>query len=62
MEIKTAKAQTHNDQDSDISFESDTDEEIDTTAIEEEWIEHMKRNTDEAMEKMKSAKIRCWIH
>ena len=27
---------THNDQDSDISFENDTDEEIDTTVIEEE--------------------------
>ena len=27
---------THNDQDSDVSFESDTEDEIDTTAIEEE--------------------------
>ena len=37
-------SKTHNDQDSDISFESDTDDEIDTTAIEEEkWIEYIKR-------------------
>ena len=32
------------DQDSDISFTNDTDEEIDTTAIEEEeWIEYIKK-------------------
>ena len=37
---------THNDQDSDISFENDTDEEIDTTVIEEEdWIDYIKRST-----------------
>ena len=43
----------HKDQDSEISFENDTDEEIDTTVIEEEdWIEYIKRSTDEAMEKM----------
>ena len=51
---------THNDQDSDVSFENDTDEEIDTTVIEEEdWIEYIKRRTDEAMEKMENVKIRC---
>ena len=38
-----------------------SDEEIDTTMIEEEdWIEYRKRSTDEAMEKMENAKIRCW--
>ena len=53
---------THNDQDSDISSESDTDDEIDTTEIEEEeWIEYTRRSTDEAIEKMVNAKIRCWI-
>ena len=53
---------THNDVDSDVSFEDDADEEIDTTSIEEEedWIEYIKRSTDEAIEKMESAKIRCW--
>ena len=37
-------------------------EEMDTTVIEEEedWIEHIKRSTEEAMDKMERAKIRCW--
>ena len=52
---------THNDQDSDVSFENDTDEEINTTEIDEEdWIEYVKRSTDDAIEKMDNAKIRCW--
>ena len=52
---------THNDVDSEVSFENDDDEEIDTPLIEEEdWIDYIKRSTDEAMEKMESAKIRCW--
>ena len=47
--------------DSDVSFEDDADEEIDTTSIEEEdWIEYTKRSTEEAIEKMESATIRCW--
>ena len=51
---------THNDQDSDFSFENDTVDEINTTVIEEEeWIEYIK-NTDETIEKMENAKIRCW--
>ena len=49
-----------NDRDSDVSFENDTDEEIDITVIEEDWIEYIKRSTDEAIEKMENAKIRCW--
>ena len=53
---------THSDQDSDISFESDTDDEIDTTENEEvDWIEDIKRSTDEVIDKMEDAKIRCWI-
>ena len=52
---------THEDQDSDVSFENDTEEEIDTTEIEEEdWIEYIKRSTNDAMEKMENVKIRCW--
>ena len=52
---------SHNDQDSDVSFESDNDEEIDAAEIEEEdWVEYIKRSTDEAMEKMENVKIRCW--
>ena len=35
---------THNDVDSEVSFEDDADDEIDTTLIEEEdWIEYIKR-------------------
>ena len=35
---------SHNDQDSDVSFENDTEEEVDTTEIEEEnWIEYIKK-------------------
>ena len=34
---------SHKDQDSDVSFESDTDEEIDATQIEEEdWVDFKK--------------------
>ena len=52
---------THKDQDSDVSFENDTEEEIDTTEIEEEdWINYIKRSTNDAIEKMGNAKIRCW--
>ena len=52
----------HSDQDSDISFMKDTDEEIDTGEIEEEdWIEYMKRSTATAVDRMKTAKVPCWI-
>ena len=42
---------THNDVDSEVSFEDDADEEIDTTLIEEEeeWIDYIKRSTEEAL-------------
>ena len=53
------------DQDSDISFMNDIDEEIDTPEIEEEeeeeWIEYLNTSTDEAMQRMETAKIQCWI-
>ena len=52
---------SHNDQDSDTSFESDNDEEIDAAEIEEEdWVDYIKKSTNEAMEKMGNEKIRCW--
>ena len=52
---------SHNDDDSDVSFESDNDDEMDTTEIEEEdWIDYIQRSTNEAIEKMGNAKIRCW--
>ena len=52
---------SHKDQDSDASCEIDNDEEIDTTEIEEEdWVDYIKRSTNEAIEKMGNEKIRCW--
>ena len=52
---------TQNDVDSEVSFEDDADEEIDTTVIEEEdWIDYIKRSTADALDKMERAKIRCW--
>ena len=50
------------DQDSHISFMNDTDEDIDTSEIEEEdWVEYMKCSTAVAVEWMTAAKIPCWI-
>ena len=44
-----------------MSFESDNDEEVDAAQIEEEdWVDYVKRSTNEAMEKMENEKIRCW--
>ena len=52
---------TQDDVDSEVTFEDDADEEMDTTAIEEEdWIDYIKRSTVDAMDKMERAKIRCW--
>ena len=52
---------SHNDQDSDVSFKSDNDEEIDAAEIEEEvWVEYIERSTNETMEKMENEKIRYW--
>ena len=51
---------TQNDGDGEVSFEDDADEETDTIVIEvEDWIEYIKRSTEDAMEKMERAKIRC---
>ena len=52
---------TQDDVDSEVTFEDDADEEMDTTVIEEEdRIEYIKRSTEDAMDKMECAKIRCW--
>ena len=52
---------TQDDVDSEVTFEDDPDEEMDTTAIEEEdWIDYIKRSTVDALDKMERAKIRCW--
>ena len=45
-----SSSNTDRDQDSDISFMNDTEEEIDTANIKEkDWMDYMKRSTDEAM-------------
>ena len=52
---------TQDDVDTEVTFEDDADEEMDTSVIEEEdWIEYIKRSTEDAMDKMECAKIRCW--
>ena len=52
---------TQDDEDSEVTFEDDPDEEMDTAAIEEEdWIDYIKRSTVDALDKMERAKIRCW--
>ena len=49
------------DVDSEVTFDEDSDKEMDTIEIEEEdWIEYIKRSTDDALDKMERAKIRCW--
>ena len=60
--VQGSSSNTDCDQDSDVSFKKDTDEDIDTAEIEEEdRIDHMKRSTANAAERMKAAKIPCWI-
>ena len=56
-----SNSNTDCDQDSDVSFMNDIDEETCTAEIEEHWIEFLKRSTRPAEEKMKAAKVPCWI-
>ena len=52
---------SEDDVDSGVTFDEDSEKEIDTTEIEEEdWIEYIKRSTADALDKMERAKIRCW--
>ena len=52
---------TQDDVDSEVTFEDDPDEEMDTTTIEEEdWIDNIKRSIVDALDKMERAKMRCW--
>ena len=48
-------------QDSEVSFIEDTDEDMSTTEIEDDWIEYLKRSTSLADEKMKTRNTFCWI-
>ena len=50
------------DQDSNVSFQIDSDNDMDTAEVgEEEWIEYIKRRTGDAQDKMKATNIPCWI-
>ena len=48
---------SNKDQDSDVSFQEEIDEEVDSTENEEDWIEYIKRSTKEAEEHMEKQKI-----
>ena len=48
-------------QDSEVSFQEEIDEAIDSTEKEEDWIEYIKRSSKKAEEYMKKMKIPCWI-
>ena len=43
-----------------MTFDEDSDKDIDTVEIEEEdWIDYIRRSTADAIDKMEHAKIRC---
>ena len=47
--------------DSGVTFDEDSEKDIDTAEIEEEyWFEYIRRSTADAIDKMEHAKIRCW--
>ena len=49
------------DADSGVTFDEDSEKDIDTIEIEEEdWIDYIRRSTADALDKMEHAKIRCW--
>ena len=52
---------SEDDVDSGVTFDEDSEKEIDTIEIEEEdWIDYIKRSTADALDNMERAKIRCW--
>ena len=62
METEEGSDQNSNkDQDSEVSFQDDAEEEIDSPKNEEDWIEYIKRSTKEAEEYMEKQKVPCWI-
>ena len=60
-ETDESQEDSKEDQDSDVSFQEEADEEVDATDKEEEWIEFIKRSTEEAEEHIKKHKLPCWI-
>ena len=52
---------SEDDVDSGVTFDEDSEKDIDTVEIEEEdWIDYIKRSTADAIDKMEHARIRCW--
>ena len=52
---------SEDDADSGVTFDEDSEKDIDTIEIEEEdWIDYIRRSTADALDKMEHAKIRCW--
>ena len=52
---------SEDDVDSGVSFDEDSEKDIDTVEIEEEdWIDYIRRSTADAIDKMEHARIRCW--
>ena len=55
MKAEMVKAQ------SGVTFDEDSEKDIDTVEIEEEdWIDYIRRSTADAIDKMERARIRCW--
>ena len=52
---------SNKDQDSDVSFQEDAEEEIDSTENEEDWIEYIKRSTKEAEEHMENRRYHAGL-
>ena len=52
---------SEDDVDSGVTFDEDSEKDIDTIEIEEEdWIDYIKRSRADALDKMEHAQIRCW--
>ena len=52
---------SEDDMDSGVTFDEDSEKDIDTAEIEEEdWFDYIRRSTADAIDKMEHAKIRCW--
>ena len=52
---------SEDDVDSGVTFDEDSEKDIDTVEIEEEdWIDYIRRSTADATDKMEHARIRCW--
>ena len=62
MKAVMVRAQkSEEDVDSGVSFDEDSEKDIDTVEVEEEdWIDYIRRSTADAIDKKEHARIRCW--